>query len=62
MRWITKKSLPLGTRKTVRRFAWFPARCEGGVTVWLDWVSEELQWTSYDGEYWTLIARHQVNR
>lgn len=37
MKWKTVKRVPeeLDTR-TVRKFAWLPKQCEGGLTVWLE--------------------------
>ncbi len=37
MKWKTVKPEPMeGDARTVRRFAFLPKECEGGMTVWLE--------------------------
>jgi hypothetical protein len=50
MRW---KSDNHRDRRIIKRFAWFPIRCNDGYTYWLEhYWSGETHIRDYDGAYW----------
>jgi hypothetical protein len=57
MRWPTKPRAHHRDERTVRRFAWYPVRCNDGSTRWLEWVIYHEQYLcGWDGCSWFVMA------
>lgn len=53
--------IPIGTKKTVRRYAWWPT-VAGSRMVWFGWYVELYQFDRMENDYhkfgWNLIMRY----
>lgn len=61
MRWNLKKA-ELGTKRTVRRFAFWPTRlCDDNTVVWLESYLEDHEYREYSYGHpyaWIVLRRH----